>query len=85
MRNATRSRDTKGRFIKQGGIMQSDEQFDLEKARLSGLAEAHIEALRTDQEQFHIDMWEMADMADRIADAAGANEPDELQRIRGRW
>jgi hypothetical protein len=82
MTDTTRQRDTRGRFIKQGGIMQSDEEFRAEKALLADLVDEHLEALRADEIEFDADMWEMADMADRIPDAIKAcDDVEALLRV----
>jgi hypothetical protein len=47
MRTATRSRDIKGRFIKQGGgIMQSDEEFEIDMWEISDMADQMPDAIK---------------------------------------
>jgi hypothetical protein len=59
----------------------SDEQFYTEMTELSALAEAHIEAMRVDQEQWEAEMYGLCDLADRIDAVARDAGHEKLRKL----
>jgi hypothetical protein len=59
----------------------TDNKFDDDMDELSAMAEAHIEAMRTDQEVFDAALDELCDLADRIDLVARFATRAELERL----